>query len=163
MAPVHLCFLPPIPPSIRVFSNESTLLMRWPKYWSFIKLKKKKDWRDSKRLVSPDVSFTFQKDDETGVMETFQSYRLRVSCLRLLTSVVICLGLRNPMSTFKITWTNIDIKNLSVTRLVPKDITTNKSKFGAHGQPWYQQCSITTWYSKFLIGDVWGALRDRRI
>ena len=27
--------LPPIPPSITVFSNESTLLMRWPKYWSF--------------------------------------------------------------------------------------------------------------------------------
>ena len=25
----------PIPPSIRIFSNESTLLMRWPKYWSF--------------------------------------------------------------------------------------------------------------------------------
>ena len=31
--PLHL--LPPIPPSIRVFSNESTLHMRWPKYWSF--------------------------------------------------------------------------------------------------------------------------------
>ena len=30
-----LLFLPSIPPSIRVFSNESTLLMRWPKYWSF--------------------------------------------------------------------------------------------------------------------------------
>ena len=30
-----LLFLPPIPPSIRVFSNESALLMRWPKYWSF--------------------------------------------------------------------------------------------------------------------------------
>ena len=34
-----LCFplllLPPIPPSIRIFSNESTLRMRWPKYWSF--------------------------------------------------------------------------------------------------------------------------------
>ena len=27
--------LPPIPPSIRVFSNESTLPMKWPKYWSF--------------------------------------------------------------------------------------------------------------------------------
>ena len=27
--------LPPIPPSIRVFSNESTLCMRWPMYWSF--------------------------------------------------------------------------------------------------------------------------------
>ena len=37
----HLIFcrpfllLPPIPPSIRVFSNESALHMRWPKYWSF--------------------------------------------------------------------------------------------------------------------------------
>ena len=30
-----LLLLPPIPHSIRVFSNESTLLMRWPKYWSF--------------------------------------------------------------------------------------------------------------------------------
>ena len=30
-----LLLLPPIPPSIRVFSNESTLLMRWPKHWSF--------------------------------------------------------------------------------------------------------------------------------
>ena len=31
--PIHL--LPPVPPSIRVFSNESTLPIRWPKYWSF--------------------------------------------------------------------------------------------------------------------------------
>ena len=30
-----LLLLPPIPPSIKVFSNESTFLMRWPKYWSF--------------------------------------------------------------------------------------------------------------------------------
>ena len=30
-----LFLLPPIPPSIRVFSNESTLRMRWPTYWSF--------------------------------------------------------------------------------------------------------------------------------
>ena len=30
-----LLLLPPIPPSIRVFSNESTLCMRWPKYWHF--------------------------------------------------------------------------------------------------------------------------------
>ena len=37
--PSHPCrpllLLPPIPPSIRVFFNESTLHMRWPKYWSF--------------------------------------------------------------------------------------------------------------------------------
>ena len=30
-----LFLLPPIPPSIRVFSNEATLCIRWPKYWSF--------------------------------------------------------------------------------------------------------------------------------
>ena len=30
-----LLFLTPIPPSIRVFSNESTLHMKWPKYWNF--------------------------------------------------------------------------------------------------------------------------------
>ena len=30
-----LLLLPPIPPSIRVFSNESTICTRWPKYWSF--------------------------------------------------------------------------------------------------------------------------------
>ena len=41
MPPSHLILcrplllLPPIPPSIRVFSNESTLHLRWPKYWSF--------------------------------------------------------------------------------------------------------------------------------
>ena len=41
MSSSHLIFccplflLPPIPPSIRVFSNESTLRMRWPKYWNF--------------------------------------------------------------------------------------------------------------------------------
>ena len=38
-SPLILCLplflLPSIPPSIRVFSNESTLRMRWPKYWSF--------------------------------------------------------------------------------------------------------------------------------
>ena len=30
-----LLLLPPVPPSIRVFSNASTLCMRWPEYWSF--------------------------------------------------------------------------------------------------------------------------------
>ena len=37
-----LLLLPPIPSSIRVFSNESTLRMRWPKYWSFPK--NTQDW-----------------------------------------------------------------------------------------------------------------------
>ena len=33
--PSHPLSCPSLPPSIRVFSNESTLHMRWPKYWSF--------------------------------------------------------------------------------------------------------------------------------
>ena len=37
-----LLHLPPVPPSIRVFSNESTLHMRWPKDWSFRNNKSKK-------------------------------------------------------------------------------------------------------------------------
>ena len=48
-----LLLLPPIPPSIRVFSNESTLHMRWPKYWSFsfsiILPKKSQGWSPSER------------------------------------------------------------------------------------------------------------------
>ena len=46
-----LLLLPPLPPNIRVFSNESTLLMRWPKYWSFtfsiISSKEHQDWSPS--------------------------------------------------------------------------------------------------------------------
>ena len=46
-----LLLLPPIPPSISLFSNESTLRMRWPKYWSFsfsiILPKKSQGWSPS--------------------------------------------------------------------------------------------------------------------
>ena len=48
-----LLLLPPIPPSIRVFSNESTLRMRWPDYWSFsciiIPSKEIQGWSPSER------------------------------------------------------------------------------------------------------------------
>ena len=48
---VPLLLLPPVPPSIRAFSNESTLRMRWPKYWSFsfsiIPPKKSQGWSPS--------------------------------------------------------------------------------------------------------------------
>ena len=43
-----LLLLTPIPPSIRVFSNESTLCMKWPKYWSFSFSR----WGDSPLLMS---------------------------------------------------------------------------------------------------------------
>ena len=57
----HPLLLPPIPPSIRVFSSESTLRMGWPKYWSFSfsisassehpELSFRMDWLDLLKLV----------------------------------------------------------------------------------------------------------------
>ena len=47
----HLLLLPSIPPSIRVFSNESTLRMRWPKYWSFsLSISPSSEWMVSFRM-----------------------------------------------------------------------------------------------------------------
>ena len=62
-----LLLLPPIPPSIRVFSNESTFHMRWPKYWSF------------SLSISPDnehpglISFKMDWLDLLAVQETLKS------------------------------------------------------------------------------------------
>ena len=48
-----LLLLPPIPPSIRVFSNESTLGMRWLKYWSFsLSISPSRDWSVLPGLIS---------------------------------------------------------------------------------------------------------------
>ena len=63
-----LLLLPPIPPSIRVFSNESTLRMRWPKYWS------------SSFSISPSnehlglISFRMDWLDLLGVQGTLKSF-----------------------------------------------------------------------------------------
>ena len=64
-----LLLLPPIPPSIRVFSNESTVRMRWAKYWSF------------SFIVSPSsehpglISFRMDWLDLLAVQRTLKSLR----------------------------------------------------------------------------------------
>ena len=62
-----LLLLPPIPPSIRVFSNESTLRMRWPKYWSF-----SFSIIPSKEIPGP-ISFRMDWLDLLVVQETLKS------------------------------------------------------------------------------------------
>ena len=65
-----LLLLPPIPPSIRIFSNESALRMRLPKYWSF------------SLSISPSnehpglISFRmdWSPQDEAGLTKTFQTW-----------------------------------------------------------------------------------------
>ena len=82
-----LLLLPPIPPSIRVFSNESTVHMRWPKYWSFsfsiIPSKEipglitfRMDWLDllqSKGLSRVFSNTTVQKHQFFGTQSSSQS------------------------------------------------------------------------------------------
>ena len=82
-----LLLLPPIPPSIKVFSNESTLCMRWPKYWSFSLAsflpKKSQRWSpsewtgwislQSKGLSRVFSNSTFQKHQFFGAQPSSQS------------------------------------------------------------------------------------------
>ena len=74
-----LLFLPTIPPSIRVFSNESTLHMRWPKYWSF-------SFSISPSKHPGPISFTMDWLDLLAVQETLKSllqhHSSKVSILR---------------------------------------------------------------------------------
>ena len=62
-----LLLLPPIPPSIRVFSNESTLRIRWPKYWSF-----SSSIMPSKEIPGP-ISFRMDWLDLLAVQGTLKS------------------------------------------------------------------------------------------
>ena len=64
---IPLLLLPPIPPSIRVFSNESTLHIRWPKYWSF-------SFSISPSNEHPGlISFSMDSLDLLAVQETLKS------------------------------------------------------------------------------------------
>ena len=73
--------LPPIPPSIKVFSSESTLRMRWPKYWSF-----SFSISPSKEILGP-ISFRMDWLDLLAVQGTLRSllqyHSSKASILRL--------------------------------------------------------------------------------
>ena len=72
-----LLLLPPIPPNIRVFSNESTLLMRWPKYWSF-----SFSIIPSKEIPGL-ISFRMDQLDLQGTLKSlFQHHSAKASILR---------------------------------------------------------------------------------
>ena len=83
-----LPFLPPIPPSIRVFSNESTLHMRWPKYLSF----------SFSIIPSKEIPglISFRKDwlDLLAVQGTLKSllqhHSLKASILRRVSELTFC-------------------------------------------------------------------------
>ena len=113
-----LLLLPPIPPSIRVFSNESTLRIRWPKYWSFsFSIIPSKEY--------PGL-FPFRMDwlDLLAVQETLkrllQHHSLKASILRR--SAFFTVQLSHPYMTTGKTLTQI----LRISQSpVPKIITAN--------------------------------------
>ena len=71
-----LLLLPPIPPSIRVFSSESTLHMRWPEYWSFsfsISPSKEHSGLISFRMDWLDFFFSPRDSQESSPIPQFES------------------------------------------------------------------------------------------
>ena len=107
-----LLLLPPIPPSIRVFSNESTLRMRWPKYWSF-----------SFSIIIPSkeipelISFIMDCLDLLAVQGTLKSLLQRHSSktsilctqpLVLISSIFNHLGLMQKLTPWKESYDHID-------------------------------------------------------
>ena len=89
-----LLLLPPIPPSIRVFSNESTLRMRWPKYWSF-------SFSISSKEIPGLISFRMDWLDLLAVQGTLKSllqhYSSKASILQ--SSAFFTVQLSHPYTT----------------------------------------------------------------
>ena len=81
-----LLLLPPIPPSIRVFSNESTLHMRWPKYWSFSNspsseglISFRMDWLDLLAVQGTLKSLLQQHSSKTSILQCSAFFMAQLS------------------------------------------------------------------------------------
>ena len=101
-----LLFLPTIPPSIRVFSNESTLHMMWPKYWSFsfsiIPSKEipglisfRMDWLDLLRVQGTLKSLLQRHSSKASILWHSAFFTVQLSHPYLTTEKTIALTRRN--------------------------------------------------------------------
>ena len=107
LIPCHpLLLLPPIPPSIRVFFNESTLHMRWPKYWSFsfsiIPSKEipgliqfKMDWLDLLAVQGTLKSLLQQHNSKALILRRSAFFTVQLSHPHMTTGKTIALTRRN--------------------------------------------------------------------
>jgi len=104
-----LLLLLPIPPSIRVFSNESTLPMRWPKYWSF-------NFSISPSKEHPGLIFRMDWLDLLAVHNMVMPHQIEYllkkfqpKCVLLLTSLILfCCKILAPHCHFRIIVININ-------------------------------------------------------
>ena len=100
-----LLLLPPIPPSIRVFSNESALSMRWPKYWSFslsiIPSKEipglisfRMDWLDLLAVQGPLKSLLQHHSSKASILQCSAFFTVQLSHPYMTTGKIIALTRR---------------------------------------------------------------------
>ena len=100
-----LLFLPPIPPSIRVFSNESSLCMRWPKYWSFSfsispckehpgLMSFRMDWLDLLAVQGTLKSLLQHHSSKASILQRSAFFRVQLSLLYMTTGKTIALTRR---------------------------------------------------------------------
>ena len=82
-----LLLLPPIPPSIRVFSNESTLHMRWPKYWHSFQRNPRADLLQNGPVGSPCSPRDPQESSPTPQFKSINSLVLSLLHSPTLTSI----------------------------------------------------------------------------
>ena len=99
-----LLLLPPIPPSSRVLSNESTLCMRWPKYWSFsfsiipskeipVLISFRMDWLDLLAVQGTLKSLLQHHSSKASILRRSAFFTVQLSHPYMTTSTPIFLGL----------------------------------------------------------------------
>ena len=98
-----LLLLPPTPRSIRVFSNESTLRMRWPKYWSFtfsispsnehprLMIYFRMDWLDLLAVQGTLNSLFQHHSSKASILQSSASFRVQLSHPYMATGKTIAL------------------------------------------------------------------------
>ena len=127
-----LLFLPPIPPGIRVFSNESTLHMRWPKYWSF-------SFSISLSNEHPGlISFKMNWLDLQGTLKSLQHHTSKASILRR--SAFFTVQFSNPYMTTG--------KTIALTSIyyIPNAVKTPPLLLSKHFyHPKIKPCTHTKW------------------
>ena len=108
-----LLLLSPIPPSIRVFSNDSTLHMRWPKYWSFsfsiIPSKGhpgliffRMDWLDFFAVQGTLKSLLQHHSSKASILWRSAFFTVQLLHLYMTTGKTIALSLKYPIYTYQI-------------------------------------------------------------
>ena len=110
-----LFLLPPIPPSIRIFSNGSTLHMRWPKYWSFSIIPSKEhpglisfrmDWLDLLAVQGTLKSLLQHHSSKTSILwcSAFFTVQLSHPCMTTGKNIALTrwtFGCRSNVSAFE--------------------------------------------------------------